>query len=279
MNISNTENPQKSMAFAVLFCVTEERMITVIVPYWNAEKWLKRCCESLLKQEGDFEFLLISDHCTDRSDDIARDYACMDDRFCVLWNTRAKGVSGARNTGITVAHGDWITFLDADDEMLPNAYASYMQVIKQDPEAVMHQMNHVRRYAKTNRSVIKYVNKAGRYDTSNMPDAWYGVWNKLFRKDLLKNVRFKEGLQYGEDGLFVMECIAKGTYIHHAGRNVLVVRHNLENMESLSHRKTAQDVIDQIRAYEAFLFRHADMRQFVSMEISYLWVRVSELWT
>ena len=267
------------MAFAVLFCVTEERMITVIVPYWNAEKWLKRCCESLLKQEGDFEFLLISDHCTDRSDDIARDYACMDDRFCVLWNTRAKGVSGARNTGITVAHGDWITFLDADDEMLPNAYASYMQAIKEDPDAVMHQLNHVRRYARANRSAIKYVNKAGRYDTSNMPDAWYGVWNKLFRKDLLKNVRFKEGLQYGEDGLFVMECIAKGTYIHHADRNVLAVRHNLENMESLSHRKTAQDVIEQIRAYEEFLFRHADMRQFVSMEISYLWVRVSELWT
>ena len=117
-------------------------MISVIVPYWNSEKWLGRCCESLMKQQGEFEFLLISDHCTDRSDDIARGYACMDDRFCVLWNTRAKGVSGARNTGLDAAKGEWVTFLDADDEMLPNVWGIFQRMIQICDTANIVQANH-----------------------------------------------------------------------------------------------------------------------------------------
>ena len=254
-------------------------MISVIVPYWNAEKWLGRCCESLLKQEGEFEFLLISDHCTDNSDDIARDYACKDKRFTVIWNTHAKGVSGARNTGLDVARGEWVTFLDADDELMPDAYAAFTSTIRRDPKADIHQLNHIRYYTAISKKTIKYTNNAGRYDKDNLPDIWWCVWNKVIRRGFLKGIRFNEGLQYGEDGLFILECLAKGAYINHAERNVVAVMHRFGNKKSLSHVKTVQDIIKQIREYEAFLFRHASMRQLVALEISKLWERVSREWT
>ena len=254
-------------------------MISVIVPYWNAEKWLGRCCESLLKQEGEFEFLLISDHCTDNSDDIARDYACKDKRFTAIWNTHAKGVSGARNTGLDVARAEWVTFLDADDELMPDAYAAFIGTIKRDPKADIHQLNHIRNYTAISKKTIKYTNNAGRYDTGNLPDIWWCVWNKVIRREFLKGIRFNEGLQYGEDGLFILECLAKGAYINHADRNVVAVMHRFDNKKSLSHVKTVQDIIKQIRTYEAFLFRHASMRQLVALEISKLWERVSRQWT
>ena len=96
-------------------------MISVIVPFYNSEEWLGRCCDSLISQKGDFEFILVDDKSKDKSYDIACDYAAKDKRITVLKNKYKKGVCGARNTGIVYADGEYITFLDADDEMMSDA--------------------------------------------------------------------------------------------------------------------------------------------------------------
>ena len=87
----------------------------------------------------------------------------------------------------------------------------------------------------------------------------------------LSDIRFDESIQYGEDGLFVLECLAKGAYIHH-GRGA-AVRHRFDNKESLSHVKKGEDIIKQIRAYEDFLFRQEDvkMRRLMCRMIGDLW--------
>ena len=246
-------------------------MISVIVPYKDAEQWIGRCCESLARQDGDFEFIIVNDGSEDGGPEIVRSYAKMDNRFRQMDNRRGPGVSGARNTGMDAAAGEYITFLDADDEMLPDAYRILTSVLKQP--ANMYQFNHMRWIAKKNRDVPKYQNQRGIYTSAKLPEAWYGVWNKLFRAEFLQDIRFDERTQFGEDGLFVLECLAKGDQIRHADYKLRVCKHNLENRKSLSHQKTGADLIKQVHLYEEFMLRQTNpqLRVRVCQEIGILW--------
>lgn len=246
-------------------------MISVIVPYKDAELYLGRCLQSLADQDGEFEFIVVNDGSTDGSLQIAEAYSKKDSRFVLLDNERGPGVSGARNTGLDHARGEWITFLDSDDEFLPGAYRILTSVLRR--EANVYQFNHVRFIARKNREIRKYQNQRGVYTSAKLPEAWFGVWNKLFRAEFVQDVRFDERTQFGEDGLFVLECLAKDDRILHADFNKRVCKHNLENKESLSHIKTGDDLLKQAHLYEEFMLRQKDpqIRLAVCNELSILW--------
>lgn len=246
--------------------------ISVVVPFWNSEQWLDRCLASLKAQGGDFEFIIVDDHSTDSGREIAEKYWRKDKRFILVTNERTKGVSGARNTGIDHASGEWITFLDADDELLPDAYSIFKSVISQDTRANIHQMNHMRYYTAIDKLAMKYANYGGVYGFGNLPQHWFGVWNKLYKREFL-TVRFVEGLQYGEDGLFILECLIKDNYLHHAEYGKVAIKHRFDNKKSLSHVKTAEDIYAQIQAYGDLFIRQTDkiIRQDIAQEIANLW--------
>ena len=252
-------------------------IISIIVPYRNAAEYLDRCCRSLHALEGNFEFVMVDDNHSpetlSQDEAVIVKYAEFDNRFHLYMNNLTPGVSGARNAGIDYALGEWITFLDADDEILPEAKRAYRKVLKAD--ANVHQINHKRYYPRKDRFSIKYRNLSGWYDIEHLPEAWYGVWNKLFRAEFLReyDIRFKEGLQYGEDGLFVLECLAADNRIHHADVDLFAVQHNFYNRESLSHVKTQEDVIEQIHEYEKFMLAQEDpkFKRAVCDEIGLLW--------
>lgn len=254
-------------------------MISVIVPYWNSGKWLDRCCQSLHKQKGDFEFILVDDHSEDNGVDIVEKYVEMDSRFVSLINEHRKGVSGARNTGINWASGEWVTFLDADDELTDKAGRLFFKEINKT-QAQMIEFNHKRFYRLKNKYLVKFANAGGDYKLPNLPDAWWGVWNKLFRTELIKNIRFDESLSYGEDGMFVLECLAVDDTIHHADIDALTVIHNFDNPESLSKIKNIDDIRKYIRAYEEFAFdgtQSKAMQKVVCRELQKLWLRIEDL--
>ncbi|MDE5871434.1 MAG: glycosyltransferase [Muribaculaceae bacterium] len=101
-------------------------MISVIVPVYNAEKWLRDALASLQAQSyADFEAILVDDGSTDGSTDICREYSVTDSRFRLIRQSNA-GVSAARNAGIDEARGEWIAFMDADDIMPPDALSVMM---------------------------------------------------------------------------------------------------------------------------------------------------------
>lgn len=90
-------------------------MISVIVPVYNVEKYIRRCIESILIQEyRNFELILVDDGSTDSSGDICEEYAKDNNRITVI-HQENKGLSGARNTGISNAKGEWVVFIDSDD--------------------------------------------------------------------------------------------------------------------------------------------------------------------
>ena len=249
-------------------------MISVIVPFWNSEQWLGRCCESLHKQDGDYLFLLIDDHSTDNSRDIAYDYCYKDQRFILMSNQHTKGVSGARNTGLDYAiqSGDWITFLDADDEMQPNALRNYETLIRSG-KAQIYQANHLRYYAELNRTALKYSNLEGYYGINDLPKAWVVIWNKIYSVSLIKDICFDEALSFGEDELFNLECFNLGCKIYHADASVITIMKHFENKQSLSRVRS----LDSLFAFAQALM--GLIRRANSIELRYrLCLRLSELW-
>lgn len=92
-------------------------LISIIVPVYNSEKTLNRCIDSILSQTfHDWELLLIDDGSTDCSGEICDEYAIKDKRVKVFHKGNG-GVSSARNVGLNNAKGEWITFIDSDDEI------------------------------------------------------------------------------------------------------------------------------------------------------------------
>ena len=93
----------------------EKELISIIVPIYNVEKYLRQCLDSILNQTyQNFECLLINDGSLDNSADICREYVSKDSRF-KYFEKENGGVSSARNLGIECSRGEYITFIDSDD--------------------------------------------------------------------------------------------------------------------------------------------------------------------
>lgn len=101
--------------------------ISVIIPIFNAEKTLKRCLDSILNQTfKNFEIICVNDGSQDKSIDILKEYKEKDNRIIIIQQEN-KGVSSARNAGIKIAKGKYITFIDSDDWIEPYTYMSVKQ--------------------------------------------------------------------------------------------------------------------------------------------------------
>ena len=94
----------------------DKNFISIIIPVYNAEKYLDRCLNSILEQTyNNFELILIDDFSTDKSQEICKEFTKKDSRISLLVNEVNKGVSFTRNKGIYEAKGEFITFIDSDD--------------------------------------------------------------------------------------------------------------------------------------------------------------------
>ena len=94
--------------------------VSVIIPVYNTQPWLRECLDSVLCQTlGDFEVICVDDGSTDQSGSILQDYAAKDSRFHILSQSN-KGQSAARNAGLKVARGEYVYFLDSDDYIEPD---------------------------------------------------------------------------------------------------------------------------------------------------------------
>lgn len=103
----------------------EEKLVSVIVPVYNVEKYLKRCIDSILNQSySNLEIILVDDGSTDNSGKIVDEYGNLDKRIRVI-HQKNQGLSAARNTGLEIMHGEYVTFIDSDD-YVTNDYVSYL---------------------------------------------------------------------------------------------------------------------------------------------------------
>lgn len=187
--------------------------ISVVIPIYNAEKYLRRCLDSLLNQTfTDWEAICVNDGSPDNSLDILKEYAKKDKRFVVL-DKKNGGVSDARNAGLKIANGDYIHFLDADD-FIDDDYYENMLNTALDNKADMVCSGFVtdNKYAKN----ISY--KKVRVLTSMRQKLLYTfaftdsfIWRYLFKRTFLNNnnLVFDTNFVAQEDTIFLLHALEK----------------------------------------------------------------------
>ena len=246
--------------------------LSIIIPAYNAAPYLRRCLESvwLNKITGpnylkEVEFIVINDASTDSSDDILKDYDYKT-AFKIYNHATNWGVAMTRNHGISLASGEWVTFLDADDELTPDAIETMLKYIddtKANDRNVI-QFNHLRQHGNA-APVMKFSNRAGNYYARAMPERWVYCWNKIYKKAFLdaNGIRFPIGLDYGEDEYFVLNCFRANRWIYHANE-ATVIKH-FDNDQSLTKTLTPQRLNNLIRAELDLLEQKDNPEEFTAL--------------
>jgi glycosyltransferase involved in cell wall biosynthesis len=196
-------------------------MISVIIPIYNASKYLTQCLESIRVQTyKDFEVLLIDDGSTDNSAEICHQFVQSDNRFS-YYHKENGGVCSARNYGLDKAQGEWIHFSDADDEHPQNALeifsrffndksldvimGSYIEI--KDAKEAYYEKNTFELNLTPSESINILL------ETHRFHYQGY-LWNKVFRTRVIKHhhLLFNEKFHLNEDRLFCIEymCIMSG---------------------------------------------------------------------
>ncbi len=190
-----------------------EELISVIIPIYKTEQYLRKCIESILQQTyTNLELVLVNDGSPDNSLQVCMEYAKREVRITVV-NKQNGGLSSARNAGLSVAKGEYVTFVDSDDYLELNAIEVLYDTLKRNNadivcmNSIIVDSNYKRISAEqemTNKEEVynaeTYLRKMCQREVS------CSVWDKLFVKSILEKVRFIEG-RLNEDFLFISELL------------------------------------------------------------------------
>lgn len=199
--------------------------VSLIVPIFNAEKYLKKCLDSILNQTyKNFEIILVDDGSTDRSGDMCDEYASTNEQIQVI-HKRNKGLVEARITGIENASGKWIAFVDADDWIETNFLSALVNSMSQT-EADIAIAGYIRERDKARTAILNNI-ESGIYVEEDLAEAIYSkmlcfkkffefgilpyIWNKIYKKDILMEC-YKEmdtAIYDGEDVAIVFPYLLK----------------------------------------------------------------------
>ena len=187
--------------------------ISIIVPIYNASKYLKKCLDSLVNQtKKELEFILINDGSTDDSESIIKSYS--DDRI-KYYKRSNHGIGKTRNFGINNASGKYIMFLDSDDYLEENACeVLYKKIEKEKLDVVVCDFYRVDSNYKEVEKIISFKNTKLKDNPNLLLNINLAPWNKIYRSDLIKNnnIKFIEDLKY-EDAPFVALALLKSKKI------------------------------------------------------------------
>lgn len=217
-------------------------VISIIVPVYNSEAFLRRCIESVLSQTfSDFELILINDGSVDFSGKICDEYSSMDNRVVVIHKNN-EGVSIARNVGLNMARGEWLLFIDSDDYVLSDYLECLLKVaegehlvisgyIAEDYDGIVIKQS-------TFKEGCLYLDKCD-IEVSQLDSILvYGTpWGKLYLKSIVldNKIYFNSELSIHEDHLFYfsyLNCISKirivnfRKYVYVNNRNSSLSRRN-----------------------------------------------------
>lgn len=186
--------------------------VSIIVPVYNVEKYLKRCLDSLVNQTlKDIEIICVNDGSTDGSLAILDEYVRNDDRIVVI-NQENSGQSVARNRGIDVAKGEYLGFVDSDDWVSEDYFEKlYNSAIQNNAEIAvggiirLHRFNRRKFLTFAKETVTNDVNL--KFELCDLPEKSY-VWNKIYKSSKLKEIglKFEEGIVF-EDCIFTPQAL------------------------------------------------------------------------
>jgi glycosyltransferase involved in cell wall biosynthesis len=210
--------------------------ISIIVPIYNVEKYLRKCIDSILAQTfKNIEVILVDDGSPDESPMICDEYAKRDDRIVVIHKPNG-GLSSARNAGISVATGNFIGFVDSDDYIHPDMYKIlHEKLVRNDAQIAECTVTTVYGEIQKNISgtgmIQSYSGEEAlellMFPEKNKLNPRFAVWSKLFRADIIGDLLFPLGMIH-EDHLYDAQAflranryviVDKPLYFHNVREN------------------------------------------------------------
>ena len=258
-------------------------IISVIIPVYNPGRHLIKCLDSIINQTYPYlQIILIDDGSTDGSGEICDQYAEKDSRVICVHQPNS-GVSKARNKGIELANGDYYHFPDSDDYIEPDTYEYLLNLMYEHKcEAVS----------------FEFFGTYSDHETQNiLSDDFYGLfditnahrlimtgtpfaWNKLFKKELiiansnLPGIKFHEDIFRGEDSLFVHEAIERAQTMWFDKRPLYHYVQSEESAVRGRFRVSQLSALKLFEAYEPFLCKYSEMKQYFFKTMSHLLIRL-----
>ncbi|MCQ2600284.1 MAG: glycosyltransferase [Treponema sp.] len=217
-------------------------LLSIIIPVFNVEKYLKKCLDSILIQDfKDYECILIDDGSKDSSGIICDQYAQNDKRIKVI-HKKNTGVSDSRNIGIKESSGTWITFIDADDWIDERTFELTIPELNDNVDILVWGYTYT-----DGKNIIKeLIPENGAMDMSqDLKSQWQGPCSKYFRSSLIKdnNISFPVGIKIAEDMYFTFQLYKMTSRIK--GLSVSLYNY-YQNTTSATHTGSIEKIEQEI---------------------------------
>lgn len=237
--------------------------VSIIIPIYNVALYIKRCLDSVVAQTfQDIECILVDDCGTDNSVDIAQQY--IDNyqgqiHFKFIHHEKNLGLSGARNTGIRIATGEWLYFLDSDDTIVPNCLSTLLALKDKYPNIdfvqgnLLNENGEISHYGFNN--IPEYCNNPITIEDIMLRKVITSAWNRLVKRSLLieNNLFFPVGMVH--EDMYWVYFLSKyvhaaafsttGTYIYYTNEGSI--------MTAASRATRIKRFTSRLRASEAYL--------------------------
>lgn len=231
-----------------------EHKITVIVPIYNVEPYLHRCIDSIINQTyKNLEIILVDDESPDRCGEICEEYAAKDDRIIVI-HQKNQGLSCARNAGLDIATGDFISHVDSDDHMdttmiekLLNCLLEHdLDVVETPPnfsweDKVFDDTLTIEDPITASKRILKNIT--------------FSVWRRLYKASFVEGMRFIPGLIH-QDVFYTMDTMKK--LPKYGYLNSALYFYNSDSISIIRSKYSLKKITTGIRATEYIVNNHID---------------------
>lgn len=248
--------------------------LSVIIPVYNVEKYLRRCIESvILPGRDDYEVIIINDGATDSSPAIAREYAERYPSLIRLISTPNGGLGHARNTGLDVASGDYVLFLDSDDRLSPGAMEEILGILGQGFDICIFDRLCVTESDQPLK-ITRGCEREGEFSLDEYPELLFQPPNacvKIFRRNLFgADIRFPDRLWY-EDLYTIPKLYPRAgriCYIPKVWYEYLIRTGSITNSASVQRNTEIITAVDEVLNFykaQGLYQRYAPQLEYMAM--------------
>lgn len=236
----------------------DDEMLSVIVPVYNVEQYLDRCVESLLEQTyQNLEIILVDDGSLDSCSEKCDNWARFDSRVKTIHEENG-GLSFARNTGIDFATGDYIGFVDSDDYVEPEMYATLFSALKDSGKKIAC-CGRVFHDSRGRKKLMYSLSKARVYEKEeSIREVLIGnsvdvsACDKLYSIDIFKNIRFPVG-RISEDSAVIMQILSESNGLIHVGAPFYHYVSRSDSISKSSYSRQSKDAFYHAIAIERYI--------------------------